>query len=149
LFAAQFIARGDRDRESRVVPDSASTMPAATDCGSPAVAEAMAQQTNHISLASRAHGGVGRRCGVGRDRGVGRGLPPGVGEAVGVAVGVGDGVTDGVVVGVAVGVAVGLALGVAEGVGVAVGMAVGVGVGVGPETVTTPVMPRTQCEKQK
>jgi hypothetical protein len=50
LFAAQFIARGDRDRESRVVPDSASTMPAATDCGSPAVAEAMAQQTNHISL---------------------------------------------------------------------------------------------------
>ena len=94
------------------------------------------------------HYGIGRGCGVGRDRGVGRGLPPGVGVAVGVVVGVGGGVTDAVAVGVAVGLAEGTAVAVA--VGVAVAVAVGVGDGVGPAaTLTTPVMPKAQCAKQK
>lgn len=40
-------------------------------------------------------------------------------------------------------------MGVAEGATVAVGVAVGVGVGLGAETLTTPVIPKAQCEAQK
>ena len=60
------------------------------------------------------HGGVGRRRGVGRDRGVALGV------AVAVGVGLGVSVAVGVAVGVTVGVTVGLTVGVTEGVGVGV-----------------------------
>jgi len=67
--------------------------------------------------------GLGRKCGVGRGRGVALGVV--------VAVGVGVGVI--VTVGVAVGVTVGVTVGVAVGVGVGVIGGVGVGHGIGAQ----------------
>jgi hypothetical protein len=88
----------------------------------------------------------GRGTGVGRGRGVGIVRVP-----FGVGVGVTVPVALGVAVGVAGGVAVAVAVAVAVTVGVAVDVAVGVGVGVGElaETLTTPVIPKKQCAKQK
>lgn len=86
--------------------------------------------TGHRSLGSQ---GVGRGCGVGRERGTALGVAVTVAVAVGVAVGVTGGVGVGVIVGVAVGVTVGVSVGVAVGVTVGVGVggvALGVAVGV-------------------
>ncbi len=82
--------------------------------------------TGHRSLGSQ---GVGRGCGVGRERGTALGVAVAVGVAVGVTGGVGVGVIVGVAVGVTVGVSVGVAVGVTVGVGVG-GVALGVAVGV-------------------